>query len=220
LAINIVFRPPLAERLLHYTKGIRDIVSHFRNTISLLNEVKASEARSELAKAIKKDTEADHVRREIAETHIYNIEDPDLREIVLKFLRMLDRISEWTKEAARYLDLIPYLEIPDELRKHIEELSRLSLEGIEYILMSIQALMENDIERALNYCKHVEEIEETADGITHTARKNLVVYGRKIDNPAVIVMLRDFIESLENITDYEEDASDLIRVIISRITKK
>ena len=45
------------------------------------------------------------------------------------------------------------------------------------------------------------------------SRKLLLDYGGKVENPALIVLLRDFIEALENIIDFAEDAADYIRIL-------
>ena len=153
------------------------------------------------------------MRRKILLEIERKVDDAFLKDYLAKLLRMLDRVSEWIKEASRYLDIIPYLEIPIELREKIEELSRLDLEAIESIFNAAKALIKGDRNAVLKYTLEAEEIEEKADEILHIARKNLVVIGGSIENPALIVMLRDFIEALENVTDYAEDVADILRLI-------
>ena len=153
------------------------------------------------------------VQRQILLEVERRVDDAFLKNYLAKLLRMLDRVSEWIKKVSRYLDIIPYLEIPIELRKSIEELSKLDLKTIESIFNATRALIEGDRDAVFKYALEVEKIEEKADDILHIARKNLVVIESSIRNPALIVMLSGFIEALENVTDYAEDVADILRLI-------
>ena len=166
-----------------------------------------------LSASIRTDTEADQLRRQILLEVERRVDDVFLKNYLAKLLRMLDRVSEWIKKVSRYLDIIPYLEIPIELRKSIEELSKLDLKTIESIFNATRALIEEDRDAVFKYALEVEKIEEKADDILHIARKNLVVIESSIRNPALIVMLSGFIEALENVTDYAEDVADILRLI-------
>lgn len=104
------------------------------------------------------------------------VDDAFLKNYLAKLLRMLDRVSEWIKEASRYLDIIPYLEIPIELRKSIEELSKLDLKAIESIFNATRALIEEDRDAVFKYALEAEKIEEKADDILHIARKKFSCY--------------------------------------------
>ena len=206
-------KPIINEYILNYIEKIRDIIKFFTNAIDKLNDLDLENAIKLLSDSIKTDTEADQLRRKILLEIERKVDDAFLKDYLAKLLRMLDRVSEWIKEASRYLDIIPYLEIPIELREKIEELSRLDLEAIESIFNAAKALIKGDRNAVLKYTLEAEEIEEKADEILHIARKNLVVIGGSIENPALIVMLRDFIEALENVTDYAEDVADILRLI-------
>ncbi|OYT47687.1 MAG: hypothetical protein B6U85_04675 [Desulfurococcales archaeon ex4484_42] len=202
--------------IIKYSSQVRDIVKFLREGIVLLNDVRVGEAMDSLAKAVRKDTEADATRREILYKLSTFIKDAAVRESISRLIRRLDLLSESSKEAARYLGIIPYLEIPMEIREKIEELSKLSLEAVDMLNLAIRALMEGDVETATSHANRVEEIEEEADEVNLIARKLLVASAMNIENSAIVVMLRDFIESLEGITDYAEDAADYVRVLALR----
>lgn len=209
--------PEACRELLRYLDMVVEIVRGLRKALSHLNNGRTADAKSELTRTIQADTEADNVRREIAEKLPQLVEEPQLREEILRLLRMLDRVSEWTKESARYLDVLPYLDLPQEIKEGVEELARLALEGAEKLGLALRALAEGDRERCLEYCREVEDVEERADQAIHSSRKNLIAYGPRLQNPSAVVLLRDFLEALENITDYEEDAADVLRLIALRL---
>ncbi|MCD6428068.1 MAG: DUF47 family protein [Desulfurococcales archaeon] len=206
----------ISEALLEYVKEVRNIMRHLRRGIKLLNDVRVSDALEELSKAIKADTKADELRRDI----LFNLEkvirDSATREAIAHILRRLDLVSEMAKEASRYLSIIPYLEIPDDIKLRIESLSRLGLEACDILVSAVAAILEGEAKRAIEFSLRIEEVEEKADDVTLEARRALVDAGEKISNSALVLMIFSFIESLESVTDYAEDAADYIRAIALR----
>lgn len=213
----IVQPPPLiSEALLNYVKEVRNIMRYLRRGIKLLNDVQVGEAMEELSCAIRADTKADSLRRELLFKLEEVISDSATREAIVHILRRLDLVSEMAKEASRYLSIIPYLEIPDDIKSRIETLSKLGLEACDILVSAVAAILEGEGRKAIEYSLKVEEVEESADNITLEARRILVDVGEKISNPALILMIFNFIESLESVTDYAEDAADYIRAIALR----
>lgn len=203
----------LFSKVLQYFEKIDRMVNSFVNAIDSLNKLDLNNAYKNLADSIRLDTEADELRREAFALISRYVDDVTLRENISKLLRMMDRLTEWIKEAARYLDILPYLEIPQEIKNEINELARLDSEACKRIKSAAQALFRNRIDDAIALALEVEKIEERADEVNHAARRSIVRYGNKIANPAILIMLRDFIEALENATDYAEDVADIIRLI-------
>ena len=202
--------------LLGYIEKVRDIVKYLSQGIILLNQIRVGEALKVFSKAIKTDTEADNMRRRLFDRLTELNVEPRIREDIMHLAKRFDVLSEWSKESARHLSIIPYLEIPAELRDRIEEMVKLALRSAEYLVEATKALIKGDLAKAREYANKVERIEEEADEVNVAARKLLVGLGRKIDNPAVLIMIKDFIEALENITDTAEDAADVIRVLAIR----
>ncbi len=206
----------ISAALLEYIKEVRNIMRHLRRGIKLLNDVRVGDALEELSSAIRADTKADELRRDI----LFNLEkvirDSATREAIAHILRRLDLVSEMAKEASRYLSIIPYLEIPDDIKSHVESLSKLGLEACDILVNAVAAILEGEARKAIEFSLKVEEVEEKADDVTLEARRVLVDVGEKISNPALVLMVFNFIESLESVTDYAEDAADYIRAIALR----
>ncbi len=124
-----MFSRDLIDDTLLYVEKIGVMIEKVRNAISLLNDARIDEAQRELATVVRLDTEADNQRRELAERRLEGVGDADARRIFLDLLRLLDRVSEWSKEAARYLRVVPFTMVPEMLRSRVEELAQLGLEG-------------------------------------------------------------------------------------------
>lgn len=203
----------LTKELLKYIELIGKIVGNLRKGILLLNDLRIGEAMKTLSEGIRTDTKADEVRRNILFKIDEAVKDSDVKEALARLIRRFDLISEQSKEASRYLTIIPYLEIPVRIRERIEEMSRLASESVDLLVNAVKALIEGDDKKALSQAIRVEEIEEKGDEVNMASRKLLLDYGGKVENPALIVLLRDFIEALENIIDFAEDAADYIRIL-------
>ena len=204
-----------AASIIDYAEEVLGIVQGLRQGINLLNLMNSGEAMRELANAIKSDTKADAMRREILIT-LMNVRGGYVRERVARLIRRLDLVSEQAKEAARDLTLIPYLELPSDIKDVIDSLSKDIHESVKALTKSLAALMYGQPDKAVKYSRVVEELEEDADKVFLKGKRLLIKYEGKISNPAVILMLFNFMQSLENVTDYSEDAGDYIRTLAIR----
>ncbi|NPA96260.1 MAG: DUF47 family protein [Crenarchaeota archaeon] len=212
--------PDLRKMIAEYFSKVYDMVEGFMKALNALNVMDIQNAYKHLETSIKKDTEADELRREILEELSKDHIEPQVKDDIARLLRMIDRMSEWIKEALRYLDIVPYLEVPQELRDNIERMSKLNLEAVRTIQEAVNRLVEGRYSEVYELCTRVEKLEEEGDEVMHSGRKNLLKYGPKIGNPALVIMLRDFLKSLENSMDYSEDIADMLRVIAVREQSK
>jgi len=208
--------PEVQKAISTYFSRVVDIVECFAKAIEALNLMDVQNAYRFLEESIRIDTEADEVRRRILEALSSEGVDPATRYDIARLLRMMDRLSEWIKEASRYLDLVPYLEVPQEIKDSIERLAKLSLDAVRAIREAVDSLIEGRSDEVYKLCVSVEKLEERADEVMHRGRRSLLKYGPRIENPALVIMLRDFLKALENAIDYAEDVADTLRVIAVR----
>lgn len=203
----------MLDNVHRYSSMVSNIVKCISNSLNYIDSLRPGEARIELAKAISIDTEADRYRRELIENRLVDIKDSIARGYILNILRMLDRVSELAKESIRYLDFIPYMEIPASIRSYIQEMVKISVKGVEKIVEALDFIKREEYGSTVEACKEVEYLEEKADELLHNVRKNLITYSNKIQNQITIIFLKDFIESIESVTDYEEDTADIVRAL-------
>ncbi len=204
-----------AAHIINYAEEVLGIVEKLKEGIKLLGSMNVGASMKQLATAIKADTQADAMRRDILLT-LTEVRGGYIRERIARLVRRLDLVSEQTKEAARDLTLIPYLELPGELKEVINELTEEVYGSVRSLLEALTALMKGESDRAIEASRGVEELEEEADKTFLRGKKLLIKYGEKISNPAVVLMLFNFLQSLENVTDYAEDAGDYIRTLAIR----
>ncbi|RLG77206.1 MAG: hypothetical protein DRO12_02845 [Thermoprotei archaeon] len=206
---------PISSKLVEYLEKVKLMSSSLTQALDAIENFDLHNAYRQLSKAIEADTRADRIRRDLSSLIITHGVGAGLKNRLMHYLRMIDRVAEKIKEAARYLEILPYFEIPIELRKHIKNLSMLCANSIELLLQITVNLVRGESGEVRRLAVKIEAIEEAADEVNEQSRRLLIVYGSKIPNPAIPAMLRDFIESLEEVTDYAEDVADLAMVMLT-----
>ena len=135
---------------------------------------------------------------------------PPDREDLMRFVKSLDRIADWTNGASRILGFIE--ERPaDSILKNISLGTDLILRSISRLKDALQALAKNDFKKALEYCEEVDRIESEADD----QKKFLIeaIIHTKLE-PATLLLCYQLAEYLEGVTDKIEDAADFIKVAV------
>lgn len=213
--------PEIEERLVEYAEKVRSIFEALGDGIKELNLMNTGKAMSKLTEAIRLDTEADNLRREILKLiGKKKVRGGFIREAITRLVRRLDITSEWGKEAARYLTIVPYLEIPADLRDVAENLAELSIRSVRVLVDAIKLLIDGQLEETVEKAHLVEEFEEAADSVLLKGRRLLIEFGEKEENAAIIILTKDFIEALENVTDFAEDAADYLRSLVIRAAEQ
>jgi hypothetical protein len=135
---------------------------------------------------------------------------PPDREDLMRFVKSLDRIADWTNGAARILGFIE--EKPgDNILKNISLGTDLIFRSISRLKDALQSLAKNDFKKALEYCEEVDRIESEADD-----QKKLLIEAiihTKLE-PATLLLSFNLAEYLEGVTDKIEDAADFIKVAV------
>jgi hypothetical protein len=135
---------------------------------------------------------------------------PPDREDLMRFVKSLDRIADWTNGAARILGFIE--EKPgDNILKNISLGTDLIFRSISRLKDALHSLAKNDFKKALEYCEEVDRIESEADD-----QKKLLIEAiihAKLE-PATLLLSFNLAEYLEGVTDKIEDAADFIKVAV------
>jgi hypothetical protein len=135
---------------------------------------------------------------------------PPDREDLIRFVKSLDRIADWTNGAARILGFIE--EKPgDSILKNISLGTDLIFRSISRLKDALQSLAKNDFKKALEYCEEVDRIESEADDQKKTLIEAII--HAKLE-PATLLLSFNLAEYLEGVTDKIEDAADFIKVAV------
>ena len=220
LLIQSDFMKDFKKVMYKYIEKIDDVVEHFKTAIGYFNEMRVGEARRELASSMDAEKEADELRRKM----VYLLEtseiNPELKEDLFHLIKRIEVIADFVKDAASTLTIIPYLEVPVELREGYEKMINKVYEATKKVCKAVEALLEGEYTTASRLADEVEALEEEADMIDVDNRGKLLDYGEKLKPYTLAILLHDLILDLEEAANACEDAADYIRALIVVYSEK
>jgi predicted phosphate transport protein (TIGR00153 family) len=167
--------------------------------------------------AIRKLNLNERIGDEIHEKLVLDLMESDLeptdREDLLELSKLLDLISDWLRDGGRMLNIFidEIDKLPKDFKKNILKMAKTLEDEIKILKNCLELLKESTKERAIKSTLRVSEIEQLIDQL------NLynLTFLKKLKNVPIasIILIRDFIDSIEQAADFTKDSSDLIRAI-------
>lgn len=212
--IKEVMPSKLLDTVLEYVDYVNKVLKDFQESIRLLNSLRIGEARSKLTDAMKKDKEVYRIKEtaiEILEkTHVH----PALKEDFYHFIKTIYRVCDWVKEASRELIVLPYIEIPDEIRGKLERLTTKLIEAFETLSQAIHKAIRGEYGESIKLVEKVLKIEEEADEIDLSIRDSLLKLHASYETPVLAILIHELNKDLEGAVDSCRDAADYLRALI------
>ena len=138
----------------------------------------------------------------------------DYREDLLHLVKRLDTLADHTKDAARCLEMLSGVDIPQELSDKTVFMTGKLVETAQTLRSSIEKIS-SDPKEAIKEAKQVGDIEHAID-VEYLKTKGLFVkYGASI-NCGAMVIFDDLIEFIEQAADMCADTADYILILSSR----
>jgi predicted phosphate transport protein (TIGR00153 family) len=134
---------------------------------------------------------------------------PPDREDLMHFVKTLDKIADWTNGAARLLGFIEQ-KLPESVLKNISVATGMIFSSVSRLKEAIDALIKNDLKKALAECEEVARIEHEADDQKKTLIEAII--HAKLE-PTSLLLSFQLAEYLEGVTDKIEDAADFVKVV-------
>ncbi|MEM2272601.1 MAG: DUF47 family protein [Candidatus Bathyarchaeia archaeon] len=155
--------------------------------------------------------EIDSLRRTVFEELTRGILPSRDREDIMHLVKRLDQMADFVKDSARSILILLDYEIVDEiLRSFLDMVSNL-VRCAATLKESLRLLSENP-EKAREMSLKVEEEENKVDKHHLKIKSLLLKYGDEI-NPAVLIVLKDLADHMEDAADSCADVGDYIRVL-------
>ncbi len=201
------------ELLGKYLDKIRETAVDFGDAIRLLGEVRVGEARKKLSDSMRREEEADRIKKKIFDLLEEARMDPAVKEQLFYMVTRIDDIADWFKEAARELIIIPYLETPQAIRDGLEKMVKLAVEAAEKTIEAYKKVLEGEGD-VKDLVALVDELEEEADMVNLENRGKLLDLGYEIKPYTLAILLHDYNQDLEEATDACQNASDFLRALM------
>lgn len=212
--IKEIMPSKLVGVLQEYVNGVNKVLRDFHESIRLLNSLRIGEARAKLTEAMRKDKEVYRIKETAIEllekTHIH----PALKEDFYHFIKTIYRVCDWVKEASRELIVLPYIEIPDEIRGKLEKLTNKLIEAFEALSQAIYEAIRGNYTESIKLIERVLEIEEEADEIDLSVRESLLKLHDSYETPVLAILIHELNKDLEEAVDSCRDAADYLRALI------
>ncbi|MEM3475615.1 MAG: DUF47 family protein [Candidatus Bathyarchaeia archaeon] len=203
----------------HLTK-VNNAIHEFKKLLENMSEGKDKEADENMSKIFLIEEGCDHLARNIAREIQKGKLPPIDREDTLQLLWRHEKIIDLTKEATLILKIIELDakgKTPKELLKNYASLVGNVIDEIDAYSLSLNKIATN-VNEAYKLKLKVEQIEHLIDEEYFKIRRELhFKYGSQIDAP-LFIFLKDILTIIERISDIIEDSSDLIQVIMSRVS--
>jgi len=160
-----------------------------------------------------KEKEADLLKRKI----IAELAKGDLpvseREDLMRLARQTDDVIDWINETGRILVEFDLRAMPGEIRDTTTEMAQTIKSCVIKLDDCIEKLTNRSFQDALKAADEVERLEERMDGLYQSARGHVSHLKTNDVEIGQAILLSDFIDALETITDRCEDSCDEVRVI-------
>ena len=188
-----------------------DTVTDLRKAIIAASKGDVNETKSCVERLFVVEREIDDLRRTVFEELTRgNLPSKD-REDIMHLVKRLDTMADFVKDSARTLLIVMQAEIPKEIWNLFVEVAKDLVECSAALRKSIEKL-ETDLAEARALSEKVDQVESRVDEKYLKMKGLLLKHGRKID-PAVLLMLRDLIESMEQVADGCDDTADYVRIL-------
>lgn len=157
--------------------------------------------------------EADDLRRDLLNRLSEGMFLPTDRGDLVQLVERVDDIADYANGAGRLLIVFPAAP-PASLHDNIVLYGHLLEKATKQLGDALDKLAAGDGRKTLELCTAVERTEEEADNLKATIYKQLFA----MDLPAaLLLLLHDLIEAMENTADKAEDAADLVRLLAVKI---
>ena len=159
--------------------------------------------------------EADSLRREMVLELTKSEMFPEEREDLMELVRAVDWIADWSKEAGRILGIIPFGEAPEEVKQAVSDMCRANTQCVRVLIESIRALLKNP-EKVIELANEVELFEEDIDDLYEISRTHIAELDFPGFTTGALILLNEFINALETISDWTENTADIVRAVAIR----
>jgi predicted phosphate transport protein (TIGR00153 family) len=193
-----------------------ETVNELENAIAAASKKEIGNAKEQLERLFTTEEEIDSLRRTIFEESTRGSLPLNDREDLMHLVKRLDVMADHVKDSGRSVLLLLEVNIPKELWNAYEEMAKDLVECAKVLKSSIEKLGTDPAEARLLSMK-VDDVEKKADA-KYLKIKGLLLKSDKTVTPPMLLLLKDMVESMEQVADTCDDTADYVRILT--ITKE
>lgn len=176
---------------------------------------KKEESKSAFLKLSQMEMEADELRRNMVEELSKGEMFPEERSDLMELVRAVDWIADWSREAGRILEIIPFENTSNDLKDAVLAMCKATVSCVKVLINCIQILNKNP-QKALDLANEVEMLEETIDDL-YSDTRSIIAFGAFSGfSMGQMILLNEFIDAIETVADWCENTADIVRAVAIR----
>jgi len=188
-----------------------DTVTELEKAMIAASKKETAEAKKSIERLFIVETEIDDLRRAVFEELTRGSLPSKDREDIMHLVKRLDVMADHVKDSGRSLLLLAEASMPKDLWNELVEITRDLVEESATLRKSIEKLGTDPAEvRAL--AEKVDRLETRIDERYLKTKGLLLKHGREMD-AATLLILRDLLQSLEEVADSCDDTADYVRIL-------
>jgi len=188
-----------------------DTVTELENAISAASKKNSTDAKTQIEKLFVTEEEIDNLRRAIFEESTRGSLPVSDQEDLMHLVKRLDVMADHVKDSGRHVLLLLDINIPTTLWNAYVEMAKDLVDCSKALKASIEKLG-SDPSEARRLSMKVDECEKRADE-RNLNIKALLLKSDKDVAPSALFVLKDLVESMEEVADSCDDTADYIRVL-------
>jgi len=163
------------------------------------------------------ETRADRAHRDAVVKIVQGAFYGGIREDILNILEKVDSIADSAKDAAKIMIQRRFSDASIERLFHSGDMMDFASRCLDAVYAFQQTVQGLTISRdeALKYAQMTELYEEEADTIKQRVLEHLLEDALRIDT-LDLIMIRDFVNILDNVADNAEDGTDIVVVLLAK----
>jgi len=156
---------------------------------------------------------ADELKRKILEELSVGIFHPIHRDEIIRLTMTVDEVAANAKAAARKLNMVDSKKITPKLGGILKKFADELVNAAQTMQKSLFFLV-RDPKKAIELSHEVERYEEKVDDLrAEELTPELMKWYKKVKDIGLSLVVKELTDNMENVADFCEDVSDIIRVI-------
>jgi predicted phosphate transport protein (TIGR00153 family) len=196
-----------------HSKSTVVAIEQLQRCIEYANKGRVEEVKRAFAVLQLKEKEADDMKRQIVAELAKGDLPSKVREDLIRLARENDQVISWINEAGRILVEFNFRDMPDGVKNIVDEMVKVLHACVVKLDECMGKLMDREFKDALKAADEVENREEEMDALYQRCRSLILAFDKSDIGVGSAILLAEFLEGLENITDRCEDTADEIRAI-------
>ena len=134
------------------------------------------------------------------------------REDLIHFVRKMDQIANWAKEASLHIQLVmeTNASVPEDIWVEASKMSAEVIPAVKYLVKALESMLSNHTETVRNIDAVIDQ-EKIVDGMYFNAIKHIHLSPM---DPRAVMLMRELIFSLEMAADACKACADTISILM------